>query len=57
MVRHSKVKDFMCDDCQQNFDSLDQLSQHCRKIHGNLECIASEELVLLMNGATIFLCI
>ena len=57
MVRHSEVKDFMCDDCQQNFDSLDQLSQHCRKVHGNLECIASKELVLLMNGATIFLCI
>ena len=54
IVRHSEVKDFMCDDCQQIFDSLDQLSQHCRKIHGNLECIASEELVLLMNGATVF---
>ena len=54
MASHKIEADFNFDDCQQNFDSLDQLSQHCRKIHGNLECIASEELVLLMNGATVF---
>ena len=52
MASHEIEADFNFDDCQQNFDSLDQSSQHRRKIHGNPECIASKEPVLLMNGVT-----
>ena len=43
---------FNCDDCQQNFDSIDQLSRHCRVIHGNLDCSESGELAFLMEGSS-----
>ena len=51
MACHKIQADFNCDNCQQNFDSLDQFIRHCREIHGNMECTESgDQLALLMEG-------
>jgi len=52
MACHKIEADFNCDDCQQNFDSLDQLSRHCREIHGNLDCTEPGQLAFLMEGSS-----
>jgi len=51
MACHKIEADFNCDDCQQNFDTLDQLSKHCREIHGNMECSETGEFEFLMEGS------
>jgi len=51
MACHKIEADFNCDDCQQNFDTLDQLSRHCREVHGNMECSESGDFSFLMEGS------
>ena len=54
MACHKIEADFNCDNCQQNFDSLDQFIRHCREIHGNMECTESgDQLALLMEGSSV----
>jgi hypothetical protein len=35
MVRHSEIKDFMCDDCGKQFKRKDKLREHVKRMHNN----------------------
>ena len=49
---HKLEADFSCDDCKENFASLEELSNHCSDIHGNLDYSEGGPLSFLVDNSS-----
>ena len=52
---HKVEAGFHCDDCRQNFETLEGLSNHCKEVHGNTEYPTNAgDLELLIQETALF---